>query len=138
MQRLVAAVLLGIAISAAISLVSYKLMPAQGVMWPLWYGPYRTLSGALLTIAPGLVAGWIAGRKGLLVGAIVGACVTALSLVMLPLVWATISPQLLVTTLIFGGIANISTHSVAGVAGESLRRVPPNNSFKPKPLRGSA
>jgi len=121
MRQLVLAVFVGVAISAVMSAVDYALMPAQGIVWPAWYGPFRTLSEAFLTVGPGVVAGWMAGRKGWLVGAAVGGCVTLLSLAILPFVWGPISPSIVFKTLIFGGMATVLTHSVAGAAGELLK-----------------
>ena len=121
MRQLVLAVIVGVAISAAVSGVAYALMPAQGVIWPVWYGPFRTLSSAFLAVGPGVAAGWVAGRKGWLVGAVVGGCVTLLSLATLPFVWGSISPGIAFNTLVFGGIASVLTHSVAGAAGELLK-----------------
>ena len=121
MRQLVLAVVVGVALSAVVSVVAYALMPAQGVVWPSWYGPFRTLSSAFLAVGPGVAAGWVAGRKGWLVGAVVGGCVTLLSLATLPFVWGSISPGIAFNALVFGGMASVLTQSVAGAAGELLR-----------------
>jgi hypothetical protein len=98
--------------------------------WPSFF------VGSLLTlakVAPGFLVGWAARRSGFLFGAITGVLAElmhqAVSVGHYPLA------QLLLMTL---PPALISC--VAGAAGElaRLRRPPSNNSFKPKPLRGSA
>ena len=99
------------------------------------------VSDALLAVAPGYVAGWYAGQRGLLIGAAVGVLLT---LIQLAIVWSWWGPMLLVpfaASLVFGATANVITQSAAGAGGELMRsRTPsaPNDSFKPKPLRGSA
>ena len=140
MSRLVTSILLGIAISAALSVLLYIAMPEPDVPRTIWYQGLNTIGQALLAIAPGFAAGWIAGRSGAIVGAAVAVIVSVGSLIAIRLMWGQLPAPLAIKTLLFGMGASIITQSVAGLAGEFVhgKRPPPNNSFKPKPLRGSA
>jgi hypothetical protein len=141
MSRFAVGILLGVIVSTGLSGLSFAAMPNHGVPWPVWYSVFRTISEALLAVAPGFAAGWFVGRSGLLIGAVVGVLASIASLVFVWSWWGALPLSTAAVTLIFGAAAAVITQSVAGAAGELIRSrksAPPNNSFKPKPLRGSA
>jgi len=141
MSRLVTSILLGVAVSAALSVLLYLAMPEPGVPRTIWYHGLNTIGQALLAITPGFAAGWIAGRSGAVVGAMVAVIVSVGSLIAIRLMWGQLPVPLAIRTLLFGMVASVITQSVAGLAGEFVRAKrspPPNKSFKPNPLRGSA
>jgi hypothetical protein len=134
MSRVAVRVLLGLFVSACLSGVSFAAIPSQGAPWPLWYSAFRTVSEALLAVAPGFVAGWYIGRSGFLIGAAVGVLVSTTSLLFVWFWWGALPLATAAVSFIFGTLAAVITQSLAGAAGELIRTAklaPPNDSIEP-------
>jgi hypothetical protein len=95
------------------------------------YGPASALSG----IALPFLLGYIVGRRGFLLGALVGLLVGPCQLLLVAHNFPSLglAPQLLSSA-----IGSAITCAVASAAGVLAKGLGSNNSFKPKPLRGSA
>lgn len=117
MSRFPTAILLGVVIYGCLSLLAFFTTLDEGAPWPSWYGTLRSVSDALLAVAPGFAAGWFAGRSGWAVGSAVGVLVTITSLAIVCSWWGAPPMPALASSLIFGTIANVITQSVAGAAG---------------------
>ena len=92
--------------------------------------------GMVLHLTPGLVAGLVATRKPTLCGAVAAALASFIqSAALIGHVTPDYHVQLLTTS-----VALAVVYSVYGMAGGALGSLlgGSNNSFKPKPLRGSA
>lgn len=137
-QNIFIAALLGVATYLALFSLGYYLgqvaFPSPSpTVWPVWYGISRQILESLVAVAPGFVAGWVAGRSGMLIGAIVGvvnALLTPIAIALSPfgaLPFETASSVVL--ALAIGGVI---TGMVAGAAGHLLRAgtQPSNYSFK--------
>jgi hypothetical protein len=96
----------------------------------LLYGPLSAISG----IAMPFLLGYLT-RQGFLFGAFVGLIAGPLDLVLITQQWPAVD---LAPTLFSAAIGSAITCSVAAAAGVLARSMGSNNSFKPKPLRGSA
>ena len=72
-------------------------------------------------MAPGFVAGWLARTNGLAIGAIVGALVAVVSLLLVTLAWGATGLVSSLHFLFFFIAANLVTQSVGGLAGAELR-----------------
>jgi O-antigen/teichoic acid export membrane protein len=140
MPRFAIALLLALIVSVALSLAAYAAMPYAGVSWPTWYSAFRTVSQSLIAVAPGFVAGWYAGRDGMILGTLVAVITSIGGLIFIWFWWGPLPIDKVAVSLVFGTVASIITQAIAGLTGEFVRRQRPlpNNSFKPKPLRGSA
>lgn len=122
MQRLVIAILLGIAFCTVLTAALLSISPIVANPWPVWYRPARAIADAVLAVMPGLLAGWYAGRSGLLVGAWVGAGSTIASLGVVAWLWGSLPTHDLPASIAAGIVASIITQSIGGLAGESLRK----------------
>ena len=95
------------------------------------YSPLSALSG----IALPFLLGNIVGRRGFLLGAVVGFLAGPVELLLI----THSAPSLgFAPILLSSAIGSSLTCSVAAAAGVLAKGMGSNNSFKPKPLRGSA
>ena len=95
------------------------------------YGPVSALSAIALPFALGY---WV-GRRGFLLGALVGLLSGPGELLLI----THNAPSLgLASQLLSSAIGSALTCAVAAAAGVLAKGMGSNNSFKPKPLRGSA
>ena len=134
--RLIALVALGAALGAALnwSLDRYATFAGSNPLAiPLWYALSRPVLQAASQVAPAFLVGFLAGRQGFLLGALVGLVSE------FQVIGFLRDPAFsLLLSCVYGLSAALIT-SLAGAAGELARRsLPPNKSFKPNPLRGSA
>ena len=128
------------------AIVAAILMVLRHVVWAGSGGPQeyiiaQGLLGSLLAVLPGFAAGWVAVTRGVLAGLIVAIVLAGLKIVASWLGTGPMSLDELVHNAALLPIENAITQCVAAVAGTAVRlRVypPPNNSFKPTPLRGAA
>jgi hypothetical protein len=97
----------------------------------LLYGPASALSG----VAMPFLLGYLVARRGFLLGALVGllAGPSQLLLITHNVPSFSLAPQLLSSA-----VGSAITCAVASAAGVLAKGMGSNNSFKPKPLRGSA
>ena len=95
------------------------------------YSPLSALSGVALPFA----LGYYVGQRGFLLGAVVGLIAGPIELLLI----THNAPSLgLTSLLVSSALGSAITCSVATAAGVLARSLGSNNSFKPKPLRGSA
>jgi hypothetical protein len=95
------------------------------------YAPVSALSG----IALPFVLGYLVGHRGFLLGALVGLLSGPGELLLI----TQNAPSLgLASQLLSSAIGSAITCAVAAAAGVLAKGMGSNNSFKPKPLRGSA
>jgi hypothetical protein len=90
----------------------------------------------LYMLLPGLVGGCILKSKGALIGASIGLTGAIITLIDGYVFVGNLRQVGILETI----IGEVLPQTIAGLAGVQLiqRRAPPNNSFKPNPLRGSA
>ena len=122
MQRLVAAIFLGIALSAALNALIFALTPGAGVHWRLPFSAFHAITLALAAVLPGFFAGWVAGRSGFLVGLFVGVGVAIISPLVAAPFWGFWPARELLVSMAVGIVTNAITQSVGGTAGATLRR----------------
>jgi hypothetical protein len=95
------------------------------------YSPLSALTGVALPF----VLGYYVGQRGFLLGAVVGLIAGPIELLLI----THSAPSLgLTPQLVSSALGSAITCGVATAAGVLARGMGSNNSFKPKPLRGSA
>jgi hypothetical protein len=103
--------------------------PGVSVPWPAWYGISRHVLEALGAVAPGFVAGWVACRSGVTVGAVVGILSALLTPLAVSMSWAGMLPLSSAFSVIAAlDIGGIITGSVSGA------RWPPSSGSSRSPL----
>ena len=122
MQRLVVAILLGITLSAAITAAICGLTPDAHAPWTVSFAIFRNIALAVAAVLPGFLAGWVAGRSGIVAGALVGVGVAVVSPFVAFSFWGFFPVQKVLITIAVGIVTNVITQCVGGVAGETLRR----------------
>jgi hypothetical protein len=107
---------------------------------PLWYELLQAPFNGVIVVLPGLLLGYLVKRNGLLLGAVCGLLAGPVELWLVISHWGhwASTPEAF-ALLASGAFGTAVISGVAGGAGELLAsKVGSNNSFKPKPLRGSA
>jgi hypothetical protein len=136
--RLTLIVALGVALYLIIDLLlsaALGSLPSSGWQtsswWALLYGPLT----AAQQVLPALAVGYMAKRQGLLLGAVAAGASWAVAAV----VFHDLSFKASNAPFFLSRVLQAATiGAVSGLAGQFIRVTPSNNSFKPKPLRGSA
>ena len=140
--RYITALLVGFVVYLAVAFLRQRY--AQEVFGvldaapPEWLVALRDPLFALSQTLPAFTAGVVAQRHGALLGALLGfASWLAGDLLFGSIITHHASAPGLLRNLLGAAIGAAIVGTFAGLAGAKLRS-PPNNSFKPKPLRGSA
>ena len=134
-----ASITAGWAVGVALYGVLYALLPWQesGHQYPYWAMITSQLGTAVVSVLPGLVAGYLSGRQGLSVGATAG----GLAALTIALVAATASwPSVMLASHVTASFATntvaavaaaLVTNGIAGMAGIQFRRLPSNSTPHP-------
>jgi hypothetical protein len=100
----------------------------------------RTVSAnvlwAVLAVVPGVLAGYISGQRAVPLGVLLGLVSPLFIYAFSPLDWNAADYASHISALTGLALSAVVTNVVGAVAGAAAH--PSNNSFKPKPLRGSA
>lgn len=121
MLRLTAGVVLGLLLSATISLAVSAVQSLGPQSWSIWHYGTTIVGHALVSVAPGFLAGWYAQRQGLAVGATVGVLAALGVELYIWLTWSALPLDIAVTVFIYTAVAAAITQSVAGAAGQQAR-----------------
>jgi fructose-specific phosphotransferase system IIC component len=143
MYRALIAIISGIAAAFALRYINHALLvpaesccgPPNGIMWPVLLS---SPIGALITLLPAALAGWISHNRGLLCGFIVGALTSALFMTLYGSFWSTSGTDPLTVRVLEFSLDCFAGGIFGFAAGGAAQLVRSNNSFKPNPLRGSA
>ena len=125
-------VVLGLLSSAHATLMSAEMQ----VLTPALRTASADILWAILAVVPGLIAGYISGQRTLSLGVVLGLVSPLFIYAFSPLGWSATDYASHISSLIGLALSAVVTNFVGAVAGATAH--PSNNSFKPKPLRGSA
>ena len=123
--------LVGVVLNVALFAGALALQPLIGSApsfgSPLfyWHNVPTALVNAVLGILPGFAAGFLASRRPLLVGCVVGAAGCALQVAVVSFAWGLMPMAQLVPTLLVGGLIGAATQAVSALAGAYIRSAAP-------------
>ena len=99
--------------------------PSLGSPLFYWHNVPTALVNAVLGILPGFAAGFLASRRPLLVGYVVGAAGCALQVAVISFAWEPLPTAQLVPTLLVGGLISAVTQGVSALGGAHVRQAAP-------------
>ena len=99
--------------------------PSFGSPLFYWHNVPTALLNAVLGILPGFAAGFLASRRPLLVGCVVGAVGCALQVAVVSFAWGLMPVAQLVPTLLVGGLIGAATQAVSALGGAYVRQGAP-------------
>jgi hypothetical protein len=117
----------------ALSLYGLLLLSGAGPV-PLWFAVAKGLGDALITVAPGFLAGWLSRERGLILGAAAGAIGALVSSTVIFYHWNLPPPGGFVESpsaevvwrlslgIVLGALAAAFTNAIGGIAGAAVRR----------------
>ena len=121
MQRLAIAILLGIALYTGLVVLQFSVEPSAGMRWHLWVSVFHNICKALEAVAPGMLAGWVAGRSGFTVGLLVGVGAALVSPLAGYPFWGFMPGRIVLLSMVFGMVITPITQIAGGIAGAALR-----------------
>jgi len=116
-----AGIALYVALMAIAFLFNDRPPPDTSSRFLFWYNAHLAVVQSLSSVAPGFVAGWLAQRRGLLIGALVGTGAAVASPMVTVLFWGSMPFSAVIAVVLIGVVTASLTQAVAGVAGEVLR-----------------
>ena len=131
-------VVLGVLLSLGLHLLLHayaKLLVPRPNNNAIWFSVLRPILAAVMQVLPAFLVGWLARRRGFLLGALVGATSALIIAAFFNVAWHNVSLSpfdwFLVSYFLALALSSAVVSSVAGAAGEfACSRLPSNYSFQ--------